>query len=221
LAVALALQDTLANFFAGVQLVSDKPIKVGEYIGLESGEQGFVTKVGWRSTQIRMIQNNMVIMPNSQLINSRITNYHLPVPEMSLRIPVGVDYRSDLEHVERVTIEVAREVQQTVDGVKPDFEPFIRYKDFGDFSIGFVVVLRITDFVAQYRITHEFVKRLHRRYNQEGITIPFPIRTLEISRGASGKKPRPAVEPEWQGEDGGSLSDAPTRPEGGEEQELL
>jgi small-conductance mechanosensitive channel len=72
LAVALALQPTLENFFSGVQLVIDKPIRVGDFIELESGEQGFVDHIGWRSTWIRMLPNNTVIMPNSVLSQSKI-----------------------------------------------------------------------------------------------------------------------------------------------------
>ena len=97
-------------------------------------------------------------------------------------IDVGVDYASDLAHVERVTIEVGREVMREVNGGVPDFEPFTRYHTFGDSSINFSVILRGKEVVDQYLIKHEFVKRLHARYAQEGISIPFPIRTL-ASRG--------------------------------------
>jgi small-conductance mechanosensitive channel len=91
---------------------------------------------------------------------------------------VGVSYESDLEHVEQVTIDVCKETLREVAGGVPDFEPFIRYHTFNDFSIQFTVILRGQDFVSQYLIKHEFVKRLHKRYREEDIVIPFPIRTL-------------------------------------------
>jgi small-conductance mechanosensitive channel len=99
---------------------------------------------------------------------------------MAVLVQVGVSYRSDLEKVERVTIDVAKEVLQKVDGGVKEFEPFIRYHTFGDFSINFTVILRAKEYVHKYLITHEFIKRLHRRYQMEGIEIPFPIRTVYV-----------------------------------------
>jgi small-conductance mechanosensitive channel len=182
LAVALALQSPLANFFAGIQMLADRPIEVGHYIRLETGEEGYVTRIGWRSTTIRALPNNIIIIPNSKLMDTIITNYYLPERELSILIQVGVHYNSDLEHVERVTCQVAKEVLQEVEGGKKDFDPFIRYHTFGDSSINFTVILRAQEFVNGYLIKHEFVKRLHERFKQEGIVIPFPIRTLDIKR---------------------------------------
>ena len=99
---------------------------------------------------------------------------------MAVLVDVGVSYGSDLEEVERATVEVAREVMDEVQGGVPGFAPFIRYHTFGDFSITFTVILRAKEFVDQYLIKHEFVKRLHRRYRDEGIEIPFPIRTVYV-----------------------------------------
>jgi len=124
-----------------------------------------------------------VIVPNAKLVNSQITNFYLPEPEMAVLVQVGVSYQSDLEKVERVTIEVAKQVLQEVEGGVEEFDPFIRYHTFSDFSINFIVVLRAKEYVSKYLITHEFIKRLHRRYQQEGIEIPFPIRTLYIKNG--------------------------------------
>jgi small-conductance mechanosensitive channel len=185
LVVALALQDTLANFFSGIYIFFDKPIRIGDYIKLESGQEGYVTQIGWRNTRIRMLANNMVIVPNAKLVSSQITNFYLPETEMAVLVQVGVSYQSDLEKVERVTIEVAKEVLQQVDGGVKEFEPFIRYHTFSDFSINFTVILRAKEYVNKYLITHEFIKRLHRRYQSEGIEIPFPIRTVYMKSGIS------------------------------------
>jgi small-conductance mechanosensitive channel len=185
LVVALALQDTLANFFSGIYIFFDKPIRIGDYIKLESGQEGYVVQIGWRNTRIRMLPNNMVIVPNAKLVSSQITNFYLPETEMAVLVQVGVSYQSDLEKVERVTIEVAREVLQQVDGGVKEFEPFIRYHTFSDFSINFTVILRAKEYVHKYLITHEFIKRLHRRYQMEGIEIPFPIRTVYMKDGVS------------------------------------
>jgi small-conductance mechanosensitive channel len=189
LVIALALQDTLANFFAGLHIFGARPISVGNYIKLESGEEGYVSHIGWRNTRIRMLPNNTVIIPNSKVVNSQIINYYRPQREMAALVQVGVSYDSDLDHVERVTVDVAREVLQETSGGVKEFEPFIRYHTFDDFSINFTVILRVKEYVDKYLVTHEFVKRLHKRYKQEGIEIPFPIRTLEFKG-----KPQPLVE---------------------------
>jgi len=182
LAVALALQPTLENLFAGIQVVIDKPFQVGQFIKLESGEEGYVHKVGWRSTWIRMLPNNIVIMPNKALVDSRIVNYYYPETEMAVLVQVGVHYESDLEHVQRVTIDVGREVMKDVTGGVPEFDPFIRYHTFADFSINFTVILRAKEFVDNYLIKHEFIKRLHKRYAAEGINIPFPISAVNFDQ---------------------------------------
>jgi small-conductance mechanosensitive channel len=194
LAVAIALQDTLGNFFAGLYIKADRFIDVGQFVRLESGEEGYVSHIGWRSTQVRMLANNMVIVPNSKLVQSIITNYHLPEPELAVLVELGVHYNSDLQKVEKVTCEVAKEVLQAVPGGVPGFDPFIRYHTFGDSSIKFSVIMRAREFVDNFLIKHEFIKKVQARYQQEGITIPFPIRTVHLEPSAATDSP-PAAEP--------------------------
>jgi small-conductance mechanosensitive channel len=194
LVIALALQDTLSNFFAGLHIFGTRPISVGNYIKLESGDEGYVSQIGWRNTRIRMLPNNTIIIPNSRVVNSQIINYYRPQKEMAALVQVGVSYDSDLDHVERVTVEVAREVLRDTPGAVKEFEPFIRFHTFDDFSINFTVILRVKEYVDRYLVTHEFVKRLHKRYKQEGIEIPFPIRTLEF-KGKPGSPKMPNMEP--------------------------
>lgn len=182
LAVALALQDTLTNFFAGIYINIDKPLHPGQFVKLESGEEGYVTEVGWRSTRIRMLPNNVVIVPNQKIISSVITNYYLPDTELAVLVQVGVHYDSDLKKVEDVTVDVAREIMKKVQGGVPSFEPFIRYHTFDSSSINFTVILRAREFVDNYLIKHEFIKALHERYKREGIAIPYPLRTLDIPK---------------------------------------
>lgn len=136
--------------------------------------------MNWRNTTIRMLPNNMVVVPNAKIASAIVTNYCLPEQEMSVLVQVGISYASDLEKVERVTIEVAQGVMKEVPGGVPEFEPFIRYHTFGDFSINFTVILRVKEFVDHYLVKHEFIKRLHKRYAKEGIEIPFPIRTVYL-----------------------------------------
>jgi small-conductance mechanosensitive channel len=179
LAVALALQEPLANFFAGVFITLAGQIRLGDYIKLDSGQEGFVADFSWRSTRLRMLANNLVIVPNAKLAQAIVVNHHLPAPDLAVLVEVGVDYASDLKHVEHVVVAVGREVMAEITGGVPTFDPFIRYHTFGDSSIDFTVILRGQEFVDQYLIKHEFIKRLHARFAQEGIQIPFPIRTID------------------------------------------
>lgn len=180
LAVALALQETLSNLFAGMQILAARQIKPGDYVRLDTGEEGYVSDVTWRNTTIKAIPNNMVIVPNSKLASTILTNYHQPERKMRVYVPVGVHYNSDLQHVERVTIEVAKEVQTTVDGANKGHVPWIRYNEFGGSAINFRTVLEVEEFFSGYELTHEFIKRLKHRYDKEGITIPFNMVTLDI-----------------------------------------
>jgi len=180
LAVALALQDTLSNLFSGLQIIASRQVRPGDYVKLNSGEEGYVTDITWRNTTIRAIPDNMIIVPNSKLASTILTNYHQPAKVMSVIVQIGVSYDSDLAKVEKVTLEVAKEILREIEGGIPDFEPFIRYHTFADFSINFNVILRAKEFFDQYLIKHEFIKRIHKRYKKEGIEIPFPIRTIHM-----------------------------------------
>lgn len=178
LAVGLALQDTLANLFAGLHLLVSRQVRPGDFVRLASGQEGFVQDITWRYTTIRQLPNNLTVVPNSLLASAVMANFSLPDPEQAALVEVGVSYDSDLARVERVTIEVGQEVMRHVEGGVPKFTPFIRYHTFGDSSIQFTVILRGQDYVSQYLIKHEFIKRLHLRYRVEGIEIPFPSRTV-------------------------------------------
>ena len=182
LAVALALQPTLENFFSGVQLVVDKPIRVGDFIELDSGEQGFVDRIGWRTTWIRMLQNNTVIIPNAELSKSKIINYFYPAKELSVPVDVGVHYDSDLEHVERVTLEVAREVLVSHEWGVDDYNTFVVFTAFDSSSINFTVMLRAKEYFNRFWVKSAFIKALHKRYAAEGIVIPYPIRAINTSQ---------------------------------------
>jgi small-conductance mechanosensitive channel len=196
LAVALALQPTLTNLFAGIQILASRQVSPGDYVRLSSGEEGYVADVTWRQTTIRALANNLVVVPNSQLASTVLTNFHQPSNDMSVVLQVGVGYDSDLAEVERVTIEVASEIMREVEGGIADFTPFIRYHTFGDSAIQFSVIVRVREYVDQYLVTHEFIKRLQPRYRQAGITIPFPIRTVQLEQTAPASSTRKPSAPE-------------------------
>lgn len=182
LAVALALQDTLSNFFAGLYIIASRQIKPGHYIKLDSGEEGVILDVNWRSTTLRALPNHIVIIPNSKIGSAIITNFHLPAPPINLYIAIGVHYESNLEFVEKICIEVAKKLIDKPElKLDPTFEPKVRYNTFADSSINFNVILRVLEYSEQFLIKHEYIKAIQARFKQEGITIPYPIRTLEFA----------------------------------------
>ncbi len=187
LAVALALKDTLSNLFAGFHILASRLVRVGDYVQLASGQEGYVEDISWRNTKIRTLLQYMIIVPNETLASAVMVNYYEPQKPTLILMPVGVHYDSDLEHVERVTKEVAREAMREEPGGDETYEPLVRYRQFNDFSIDFNVVMRVKEISAQYPLKHEFAKRLHRRYREEGIVIPFPIRTVEFAGPVPGK----------------------------------
>ncbi len=182
LAVALALQETLSNLFAGIQIILSRKLKPGDYIKLDSGEEGFVEDISWRNTVIRENPNNLIVVPNSKIANVIITNYNMPENEMTISVVCGVSYDSDLGNVEKVTIEEAKKVLIEFEGGVADYEPLVRFNNFGDSSIDFKVLLRINEYRDQFLIKHEFIKRLKKRYEEEGIEIPFPISTVYLEQ---------------------------------------
>ncbi|MCX7995516.1 MAG: mechanosensitive ion channel family protein [candidate division WOR-3 bacterium] len=188
LAVALALQDTLSNLFAGLQIIISKQVRPGDYVKLATGEDGYVEDVTWRNTTIREFSNNLIIIPNSKLAQTIVKNYHLPEKGMAVIIQVGVSYDSDLEKVEKIVLEVARETLREVPGGVKNFEPLVRYHTFGEFSVQFSVILQVEEFASQFIIKHEFIKRLHRRFKAENIKIPYPIRTIHLEDKRNGNE---------------------------------
>jgi small-conductance mechanosensitive channel len=181
LAVALALQDTLANLFAGIYILAEKSIRVGDFVQLETGQEGYVEDITWRTTRIRMLLNNMVVIPNHKLTQSILTNYYLPEKKMSLRLPVGVSYFSDPDTVERVLVDEAKKAVGEIPGLLGDPEPFVRFMPgFGESSLDFTLICEVEEVDDRNLVQHELRKRIFRRFREEGIEIPFPQRTVYI-----------------------------------------
>jgi Small-conductance mechanosensitive channel len=184
LAAALALQDTLANLFSGINILVAKQVKIGDFVKLATGEEGHVVDMSWRNTTIKTPTENMVVIPNQKFASSTITNYAQPFAECSISIPIGVSYDSDLEQVERVTVTVAAEILRETAGGVENFAPVVRYSGFAESSINLNVIMRVKSVTDQHLVRHHFIKRLHARYRQEGIIIPYPTTTVNWDQGA-------------------------------------
>ena len=183
LAVALALQDTLANLFAGIYILAEKSIRIGDFIRLESGQEGYVADITWRTTRIRMIPNNMVVIPNSKITQSILTNYDLPEKRMAIQIPVRVSDSSEPDQVERILVDEAARAAGEIPGLLPDPAPYAQFiPGFGDGSLDFTLTCHVREFVDQNPVQHELRKRIIRRFREERIEFPEPVRTVYIRK---------------------------------------
>lgn len=183
LAVALALQDTLANLFAGLHVIASKKVRLGDFLKLETGEEGYAIDINWRNTSLKTLTNAVIIVPNSKLANALIINYYQPERETSVLVDISVGYDEDLDEVEEITLRVARSVLAETRGAVPGFEPVVRFSRFGDYAVEGVAVLRARDTTDRFLITHEFIKRLHDAFKREDIEIPSPARPLVLADG--------------------------------------
>ena len=183
LAVALALQDTLANLFAGIHILVERSIRVGDVIRLESGQEGYVDDITWRTTRIRMLPNNIVVIPNSKLSQSVVTNYFLPERNMAVFTQVGVSYDADIDAVEQVLLDVARQAIGAVPGLLAEPAPQVRFvPGFGESSLDFTLVCQVREFADQGPVQHELRKRIFKAFKAKGIEIPYPHRTVYVKR---------------------------------------
>jgi len=178
LAISLALKDTLADVFSGLNILLSQKVKPGDFVQLDSGEMGYIQNITWRNTTLLERANNIISIPNSRLSTQIVKNYDANESSFSVKVPVGVGYESDLDQVEKVMLEVANGVVEEVDGAVKENKPVLRFKHFGDSSIDIVVYFRGRKYGDHNLIIHEFIKRIHKRFQLEGIEIPFPIRTV-------------------------------------------
>lgn len=191
MAIGLGLKETLENIFSGLQIIISKQIRVNDYIKLSTGDEGKVIDINWRYiTVMPPNEGSVVVIPNKVIAGSVTSNFSQPRDDIVVAVPIGVGYESDLDHVERVTMEVARELQIKIDNYEPEFDsegidrnklaPVVRFQRFNDSSIDFNAVMHVQTFTHQYILKHEFIKAITKRYREEGINIPFPIRTLDL-----------------------------------------
>jgi small-conductance mechanosensitive channel len=186
LAVALALQDTLANLFSGIHILVERSVRVGDFIRLETGQEGFVDDISWRTTRIRMASNNLVVIPNSKLSQSVVTNYSLPEKQLALQIPVGVSYDSDIDAVEQTLLEIAQKAIGDLPGLLASPAPQVRFiPGFGESSLDLTLVVQVREFADQVPVQHELRKRIFKTFKAKGIEIPYPHRTVYVKREQS------------------------------------
>ncbi|MCH7735995.1 MAG: mechanosensitive ion channel family protein [Chloroflexi bacterium] len=183
LAVALAIQPTLANLFAGTYVMTEGVIATGDYIQLGDGIKGYVVEVGWRSTRIRDWRNNLVVVPNAKFAETIITNYQQPTPEVSVYLECGTSYDSDLYRVEEICLEVMDEIIANEPMAVKDYGKYFAFDKFGESNVNFWLFFRAKDRWSSVVVQSATMKLLHKRFKEEGITINYPMRTLQFPEG--------------------------------------
>ncbi len=174
LAVGLAAQDTLANMFAGFTLMLDRPFRIGERIQLASGEVGDVETIGIRVTRLRTLDETLLVIPNGVLTKEKVVNFSRPTRILTTRVEVGVAYGSDPSVVKRILREAALASLRVVS----EREPVVLLQRFGDFSLHYLLVFWVRDYVEQGPCRSEVQEEIYRRFAEAGIEIPFPVRRV-------------------------------------------
>ena len=187
-AVALALQETLSNFFSGLYLLADRPVGPNDYIRLDSTTEGYVLRIGWRSTVLRTLGNNYVVIPNSTLAKATITNFSAPETRMGYSLPVSVAYGTDLDKVEKALLDAAQEaIRAGLEGLLAQPAPSVSFSPgFGDSSMDFSLNVQVRQFTDQYSVQSDLRKRIVKKFKEAGIEMPFPTRTLVLDKSARG-----------------------------------
>jgi small-conductance mechanosensitive channel len=182
LAVALALQETLSNFFAGLYFLFDKPVRVGDFVTLGEMQgitqlEGTVMEIGWRNTKIKMLNGSVVVIPNAKLAQSTFTNRSLEGREFADSVTISVSYESDLEKAKQVLQEtVDRVLANNPNAVKR--EGIVQLAEFKDFSVNFTVIFFAKAYESRFPVKNELMFAIFKALKENEIEIPFPTRIV-------------------------------------------
>jgi small-conductance mechanosensitive channel len=181
LAVALALQDTLSNLFAGFYVSISGLVRLGDYIKLSTAEEGYVTDINWRCTTMRTLTNNLVVIPNNKLGQTNFTNYNLPEPRVSVSVSFSVAYDSDIDRVAAILLEETIAASAVLEQLLGEPSPTILFDPGpGDWALVFKVNFHVKQFGDQYKVQSELRKLLFKRLQREKISMPFPTKTVLV-----------------------------------------
>ncbi len=186
LAVALALQDTLGNFFAGIHILLERPFSIGNFVKLEGGEEGWVQDIGWRTTRILTLNEHTVVVPNSKIAGSTIVNMSLPDPVVRAEMKLGLAYGTDMARAMAILEDELEKASNELPQLVPEPRPDVLFDGFGDWSLNLVLRFHLKQ-VALERVAASLVRaRIYERVRIEGLDIPFPVQVVHLARPAEG-----------------------------------
>lgn len=178
IAVAFALQTTLGNIFGGISLIIDRSITVDDFIKLDDGTQGLVADIGLRSTKLKSPDGDLIIIPNGKLADSKIYNYHKPMPKTRVTVEFGVKYGSDVEKVRKLVLNELKNVKN----VLAEPEPHVVFDEFGEFALKFKAFFWVSSIEEKIESKEAALSVIYSVLNKNKIGIPFPTRTIYMSQ---------------------------------------
>lgn len=176
--IGLGLQNITSNFTAGLTLLVERPVAVGDFVNVE-GQIGRVTDINMRATRIRTLDNIVIIVPNSKFVDNSVINWSIEDQRVRLHNPVGVAYGSDIEKVTKALQTVAVEHPDVLNSPEPE----VRFKEFGNSSLDFDLLYWIDEPRKQFLVQSQINYEIDAAFRREGITIPFPQRDLHLKMG--------------------------------------
>lgn len=179
LAIGLAAKDTLAHMISGFTIMLDRPFRIGDRIQLVGGQIGDVADIGLRSTKIKTLDNQLLIIPNSDLCNTMLTNQAFPNSRAKGRINIGVAYDSDVDQVKQLLVATAAEVADVL--IDPPPEAF--FVSFGDSALNMSLFYWVEEYSTLFATTDKINSLIIKRFAEYSIEIPFPIRTVKMQKG--------------------------------------
>jgi small-conductance mechanosensitive channel len=179
-ALALSIQDIITNFFAGITILTSKQIMKNDYIKIDTGQEGTVIELNWRTILIKDISNAVIVIPNTKITSGVITNFRYLKSEITGSVSCGVSYDSDLDHVEKIAVAAAQEIINKCDDASKKYIPIVRFIKFDDSSINFSLFFKVKNAHARLLIQSEILKNLNKRFKEEQIKIPFPKRIVKF-----------------------------------------
>jgi small-conductance mechanosensitive channel len=174
LAIGFAAQDTLSNMISGFIIMIDRPFRVGDRIRIPTGEVGDVFEIGLRSTKILDFDNNLVVVPNNDLVNTRIVNYGYPRGEIRVTIEISVAYGADIGRVKKIMLDAAASHPD----VLKDPAPEVFLMKLADWSLNFTLFCRVPDFKLQFRTSEALRITIYNNLTNARIEIPFPQQVI-------------------------------------------
>ncbi len=176
--LGLALQDSLKNILGGISLLLDKTYQVGDKVALENGEIGQISDIGLRSTKMVTYDNEVLYVPNGYMANSRVRNYTRPDPSVRVKVDFGVEYGSDVGHVQKVVLKVI----DSIEGVKKEPVPAVNFLSMGDFALKFRATFWVETWGLEFPRKVEATEKIYNALNKAKIGIPFPTQTVLLSK---------------------------------------
>ncbi|WP_297888740.1 mechanosensitive ion channel family protein [Sulfurihydrogenibium sp.] len=183
LAVGLALKDTLSNIFSGLYILMEKRITIGDFIELENGKKGYVVNINWRTTTIKTLSDDIIIIPNEKLAQSIVVNYAKPVNITRISIQIPVSYNTDIDRLEKIVFEEVENFAKEDERLLLEPKPVLRFiPGFGDSSLNFTLFVYANSYENGFFVESELRKRIFKRFKKENIEIPFPQIDVHIKK---------------------------------------